>query len=83
MIVKLTGEGQGVCMMCNIEKGFHSVWTSSLYHICNSKGQILRFYFDSVYSHTVFSDDSEKCPVCLCYKHAVDVEYIRKLGTDF
>lgn len=83
MLEKLNGEGQGVCMICNIEKGFHRYWTTSLYNVRNSKGLLLRFEVDSVFSHTVFSDDVSKRPVCLCYQHALDVEYSRKLGTDF
>lgn len=83
MLERLSGDGQSVCCMCNIEKGFHREWTTSIFHVINTKGMPLRFYGDSPYSHTVFSnDDSKKC-VTLCYKHALMVEDHRKNLTDY
>ena len=83
MLEKLTGDGMGVCFLCNVEKGFHREWITFLYHVRNSKQQLLRFYSDSRFSHTVFSDNPGCDPVCLCYKHALQVDESRKCGTDY
>ena len=80
MIERLQGEGQGCCEVCKITKGFHREWTTSLYHVKNAKGLILR---RDDWGNTSFSNNEEWKPIALCYKHAFMTDDCRKSGTDY
>lgn len=69
MIEKVSkdGFGQGSCDACEIIKGWHREWSTSLYYIRNENGVYLRL----VSGCSMFSNDVTLKKVCFCYEHAL------------
>lgn len=78
MLEKCSGDGQGVCISCLIEKSFSCEWMSFLYKIRNKKGLLLKVEHWGYVAKTEFSKNEELPNATFCYKHALIVEEVQK-----
>lgn len=78
MLEKCTGDGQGVCISCLIEKSWSCEWTSFLYEIRNKKGLLLKVVPYGYVTKTEFSKNEDLNNATFCYKHALIAEEAQK-----
>lgn len=80
MIECVNGNGQGCCDICMHIKGWHRVWSSSLYYVRNKNGLYLR-KIDGF--GDCFSIYEELPKAVFCHMHAQQVEKQRIKQTDW
>lgn len=78
MLEKCTGDGQGVCIACLIEKSCSNEWSTWLYKIRNKKRLLLKVLPYGCLIKTEFSKNEELRNATFCYKHALIVEEVQK-----
>ena len=74
MLECVNGNGQGICALCFLTKGFHREWSSHLYYVVNPHGLYLR-YHDAWGAH--FSDNADLRKLAFCHLHACAVDNVR------